>query len=58
MEKLVGKKLDVSGYDKPKSGRVSKNELCPCGSNKKYKRYFIPFYGSTFSFGVLVYSFC
>lgn len=47
MEKLVGKKLDVSGYDKadkPKSGRVSKNELCPCGSNKKYKRYCIPFY--------------
>ncbi|XP_024030576.1 uncharacterized protein LOC21405610 isoform X2 [Morus notabilis] len=39
VQKLMGSTpLDLARSNLAKSGQISKNALCPCGSNKRYKR--------------------
>ncbi|KAG6750600.1 hypothetical protein POTOM_045098 [Populus tomentosa] len=41
VQKLMGSTpLDLARSNLAKSGQISKNALCPCGSKKKYKRVF------------------
>ncbi|EXB45091.1 hypothetical protein L484_019316 [Morus notabilis] len=40
VQKLMGSTpLDLARSNLAKSGQISRNALCPCGSNKRYKRY-------------------
>ncbi|KAH8491051.1 hypothetical protein H0E87_023254 [Populus deltoides] len=44
VQKLMGSTpLDLARSNLGKSGQISKNALCPCGSKKKYKRYSLSF---------------
>ncbi|XP_031496711.1 uncharacterized protein LOC116261912 isoform X2 [Nymphaea colorata] len=39
VQKMMGSSpLDLARSNLSKSGQISRNALCPCGSNKKYKR--------------------
>lgn len=41
MQKLMGSSpLDLAKSNLAKSGQISRNALCPCGSKKRYKWYF------------------
>lgn len=40
VQKLMGSTpLDLARSNLAKSGQISRNALCPCGSKKRYKRY-------------------
>ncbi|KAE9448118.1 hypothetical protein C3L33_19979, partial [Rhododendron williamsianum] len=41
VQKLMGSTpMDLARSNLAKSGQISRNALCPCGSKKRYKRYF------------------
>ncbi|KAB1202771.1 hypothetical protein CJ030_MR8G022179 [Morella rubra] len=45
VQKLVGSTpMDLARSNLAKSGQISRNALCPCGSKKRYKRSFLSFF--------------
>ncbi|KAM7279177.1 hypothetical protein ACFE04_006311 [Oxalis oulophora] len=50
VQKLVGlSPLDMARANLAKSGQISRNAMCPCGSNKRYKRYLYLHFSSLLS---------
>lgn len=55
VQKLMGSTpLDLAKFNMGKSGEMSRNAPCPCGSKKRYKRYFGTLFLSLLGYKILI----